>query len=854
MLQVGEKMKESNEKNRKNMKAWILLSTSFAFMLSFFAPLDVYYSNKDEFWFSVWQVVGIALMVFIIAEAILLLISYFLCNTGISIYCYTFLTFLMVYLYIQGNYIPRNYGVLNGANIDWDKYIKYGTASLVLAFVCLILCGIVIIKFKKMIFSWGSGLSIFILLIQIVTLLTLVIQDAINMSNNDSNTKVVTDNKMLNLSENSNIIVFILDTFDGEYFNYLLDTDYNMCLDVFEDFTYYKDTLGAYPTTKGALPQILTGVWYENEMPYADYVENAYMNNDIYKCLETNAYSVGIYTDRRFLSSDIDKYENVELGTYKIGNKLDFINNLYKMVAFNYAPHQWKKMFFYDSSDFESQRELAAKHSAYSEDVQAFESKLNIDGIDASEKNNCFRLYHLEGTHAPYTFGENLVTDENIEYTPYDEAAGCCMLVKKYIDKLKDLGIYDNTAIVIMADHGGVGYSQNPIYLVKNKNEIHDFRISEIPMSYEYLPNIWTALIGGEMIDETFVKSCKGMRENRRFLYYAWDNSWNRDYLPIMSEAFANGPAYETKNIMFSGMQFDSEKQVYPYTLGQELVFTNEATANPYCISGFSANEGHGTWTNDEYSILGFDIKGEKYNNLLLTIESGIFGSQQEVLVYVYDHQIADVSFAGFEKKELIIPKEYVKDGAVRIVMKFPDAVVPRDVDENNKDSRKLALYMRSVKLESTDQEINIYDQFSGGYALGTILSFSKTENTAEGYCSSGFSPAEEDFTWTNSKTANMSFLILDEKSSDFVLEYTCIPFNGKQHIILYANDQKIADYNETGEETAKITIPAEYIQEGELNLRFELPDAKSPKELGMGEDARTLGLAMGKLVISAAE
>lgn len=144
------------------MRAWALLSTSLAFMLSVFAPLDVYYSNKDEFWFSVWQVAGIALTVFIVVEIILLLISYFLCNTGISIYCYTLLTFLMVYLYIQGNYIPRNYGVLNGADIDWDKYINYGNASLALALVCLALGGIVIIKFKKIIFKWGSVLSIFL--------------------------------------------------------------------------------------------------------------------------------------------------------------------------------------------------------------------------------------------------------------------------------------------------------------------------------------------------------------------------------------------------------------------------------------------------------------------------------------------------------------------------------------------------------------------------------------------------------------------------------------------------------------------------------------------------------------------
>lgn len=60
-----------------------------------------------------------------------------------------------------------------------------------------------------------------------------------------------------------------------------------------------------------------------------------------------------------------------------------------------------------------------------------------------------------------------------------------------------------------------------------------------------------------------------------------------------------------------------------------------------------------------------------------------------------------------------------------------------------------------------------------------------------------------------------------------------------------------IADYDSVTTETKQITIPIEYIEEGKLTLKFELPDAISPKEIGMSEDARTLGLAMRSLKIS---
>lgn len=707
---ISEKEKRKINK-KKNIKEWFLLITTFNFMLSVFAPIEAYYSNKNEFWFGIWQIVGVAAIVFIIVEAVLIIIFGFLYNTKIAPYYYVFLTFLMIYVYIQGNYIPRNYGVLNGTDILWNQYAKYGVASVVLAVVCLILCGIVIWKFEKLIFKLGSCLSIFIFTIQVVTLLTFAVRDVITLPDNSNIPRVVTDNRMFELSENNNIIVFVLDTFDGAYFNDLLDTDYITYSNILKDFTYYKDTLGAYPTTKGALPNILTGVWYENEQPYAAYVESAYVNNNIYKCFNEKKYSVGIYTSELYLSSDIHQYENVELGTYKIKNKLDFINSMYKIVAFNYVPHQWKRWFYFDSSEFESLKESTVGHSAYSADVKGFEDKLNKEGITVSKMGNCFRLYHLDGVHPPYTFGKDLTTNADMIYDANDEAAGNCMLLKEYFSQLMKSGVYDNATIVIMADHGSGGYAQNPIFLIKNRNETHDFKISDVAMSYEYLPDIWIALINGKVVDETFIKECTEKGEDRRFLYYAWDNSWDRDYLPTMSEMFAKGIANEMGNMVFTGTQYKSETQYCSYSLGTELLFTEEATANAYGTFGFSVNEGFGTWTNGSQSMLDFDIKGEDCNNLLLTIESNIFGTQQEVLIYANDHQVADVMFYGLEKKEFVIPNEYIKDGVIRITMEYPDAVAPHDIDKNSTDRRQLALSMRSVKLESTDRAFILTDQ-----------------------------------------------------------------------------------------------------------------------------------------------
>lgn len=844
-----EKIKGVADKFRKDgINAWILLTTVFAFMLIVFAPIEAYYSNKSEFWFSIWQVTGSTLVTFIVVEIVLVIISYCLCSRRVSLYCYTFLMCAMVYLYIQGNYVPRNYGVLTGAVIEWDQYVIYGAASIVLALVCFGLGGIIIIRYRKIVFKLGSYLSIFIFSMQIVTLFVLVIRGELIISDDKYKTKIVTENKMLELSENNNIIVFILDSFDREDFNYLLNTDYIEYSKILKNFTYYEDTLGAYPSTKGSLPFILTGVWYKNEQPYVDYVENSYVDNAIYDNLKNNNYSVGIYTDGLYLSSDIYKYENVEVGTYRINNILDFINGLYKMVAFNYAPHQWKQYFLYSSKDFDALKKIDSIHQVYSEDIPLFENRLNREGITAAETENCFRLYHLEGVHPPHTFGKELIVDKNATYNFSDAAAGNLTLLKEYIEALKDLEIYDKSTILIMADHGHLEYNQNPIFLIKNRNEKHDFKISDVAMSFEYLSNIWIALANGKIVDETFINNCRG-EEDRRFLYYAWDDSWDRDFLPTILEVFVKkDTAGDEENIVFSGSRYDPKKQAHPYSLGSELSFIGDVTARPFCISGFFIDKVNGTKTNGAQSIMDFDIT-EKYNNLLLTIESGAYDTQQDVSVYANDHLIADVIFDEIERKEIIIPNEYAKDGSIRISMKYPKIAL-----YSNGLSSTFVLDMKSVKLESTDRDFNLSDQIEIKYELGTVLSFYGVDSNAADYCVIGFSGKEETFTWTDGNKANMKFYIKNEELSDMVLEYTCTSFNGKQHVVLYANDKKIADYDHNGEETKEVTIPVECIGDGELNLRFELPDAKSPKELGMSEDSRILGLAMKKLVINVAD
>lgn len=280
----------------KPYKNYLFLCVALCFMLCVFAPLEIFFTNKDEFWFSLKQLLPIVMSTFIATSVILLLIGYFLKKSKVFKYIYILLTCLFIFLYVQGNYIPRNYGILNGVAIDWESYTSYATASIFLL-ITIILLGIFLYRMNNKVYKFGYYVSVFIILIQLFTISFLYLQNCLAEKSIYGNDIVVTNKNIFNLSEsNDNIVIFILDSFDSQQLLDFIQSDTGKnYTEVLENFTYYPDTLSTYPTTKGALPHILTGVMYKNEQPYTKYIQEAYSNSTIYELLETNNYSVGVY-------------------------------------------------------------------------------------------------------------------------------------------------------------------------------------------------------------------------------------------------------------------------------------------------------------------------------------------------------------------------------------------------------------------------------------------------------------------------------------------------------------------------------------------------------------------------------
>jgi hypothetical protein len=133
-------------------------------------------------------------------------------------------------------------------------------------------------------------------------------------------------------------------------------------------------------------------------------------------------------------------------------------------------------------------------------------------------------------------------------------------------------------------------------------------------------------------------------------------------------------------------------------------------------------------------------------------------------------------------------------------------------------------------------------------YSIGDRIYFGLDGNSAA-FKVSGWSDAEAKHSWTNGVVAVLAMhLPAWPKPISLKMKLGGLTKNPElpsQPVEVYANDEKIADWNvrELNEYTAPIP-PSITKNDGLLTITLKIPKAASPKSLGISEDVRLLGLA----------
>ena len=525
----------AGEKKESFLHAMIpacFISAALSFLFTVYGPLELYFNNQGEFQYDFRALVPVVLMMFI--GVMLLGIIAFAAGRFIFDQLFEVMlaaaSVLLVCSYIQGSFLIGNMPPMDGTAIDWGLYTHDELISLILWIVVIILTALIYRFFEKKGFhAFVKGLSVLLTLTQLITL----VRTGFVTKGFDSKENIVfTHEGEFEMSTDKNVVILILDAADGKLFTDTAASD-PAYASYFKDFTFYPDALAAYPFTQYSIPFILSGAWNENQEDFHQFETKAIEHSPLLNRAKNENYTVSLYEDAMSYGSREFKEElaNVNVTGKYIGHRGSFLKQMFKLVWFKYAPFTMKRTFQPDLVQLNRTVQYTDGSVAYDYIDSVFRDLMRGSTVTLTPEKQ-FKFIHIEGAHVPFDMDEkaNTIPAETGNYSMKLKAS--IELTNEYLTMLKNAGVYDNTAIIIMADHGynyendvSYGYAskrQNPLIMAKGFNENNEsLQISDKPVSFDDLQNAYQNLMDGKAGSELF-DFVPDDRASRRFLYYVF--------------------------------------------------------------------------------------------------------------------------------------------------------------------------------------------------------------------------------------------------------------------------------------------------------------------------------------------
>ena len=191
------------------LSVFLVIST-----IAIFGPIEFYCTNNNEFWFSFKILLWIVFMLALCCGSILILITMLLKGKARDIWG-VFIFAIGVAAYIQGNYANINNGVLDGTEVEWNANALYAFLDTVGWLFLIIIFLLFFFKKRNIFVAMQKYICLYIIAIQIVSLGYLVITNNVFAEKSEY---YLSSEDMYTVSNNRNIIIFVLDAFDDAYF------------------------------------------------------------------------------------------------------------------------------------------------------------------------------------------------------------------------------------------------------------------------------------------------------------------------------------------------------------------------------------------------------------------------------------------------------------------------------------------------------------------------------------------------------------------------------------------------------------------------------------------------------------
>ena len=705
-------------------------------ILFLFGPFVIYSGNISEFQVNLIDILKYYAVPGISLVAFLFVITFFLPKRVVSFVAAVMVS-IGVLLWIQGNFFAWRGGPLGITDINWAENAWRGWID---ASLWVALLGVACL-YHKAFFKISLLVSIILISIQIVYMAFLSVQDPkIWKGNEKSAASISPPEKIFQFSSKLNIIQVVLDEFQSTVFKDIVNENPEHYKKALDGFTFFEEATGSFPTTIMSIPAILGGTIYRNDVPIDSFIMSAYKDKTVCNALAADGYEVDFAAPfswpcwgEHATCFPIPVPYGVSKKQHDIANATLILN----LVLFRYAPHFLKKVLLnnqiriptVDVTKKGIEYEQGARHFAHKAFLQDM-----IDKMSISRNSPVYKFIHLTTTHWPAVLNSDCEyagkilpwTWENVMVQTkcsFDHFLG-------FLHKLKVLGIYDASFIILQADHGywKVPASAEQIdlknderhldgYFSEDKEYFAQIVCSALPLLAVKVPHSKGPLVVSEAqvmlsdipatissvlsLNEKFSGRSVfdvGINEGRKrsFRYYDTLNSPGDDYFGRMDEFIINGSAFDKRSWRFV-KYLSSEKghQVNKIDFGSDGV-------SRFLGDGWSSNQGTSSegltfqWAlGRSASVLVSLNKGER---MRLTANVKTFVKDQQVTVKVDGKEIGTWIVSpdwNWQEHSIIIDADKNRSNVSVVEFQFSQFKKPE-----GKDPRPLAVLFESITLE----------------------------------------------------------------------------------------------------------------------------------------------------------
>lgn len=486
---------------------------------------------------------------------------------------------LAIVLVIQGNIIHERfyYGEFDGQAVTWRSYGLWFWMELVVFSLALPVAFVGLLKTKRP--------PVVIPLILIASSALLVAPSVLSVATSSDvivDNVDTTDQQVFEFSRERNLIHLLPDGLQGDIARETLQAHPELAA-AFAGFTMFNNHVGSFQTTAPTVSTIFNGRPYDLSQVHTPQrvqegiAKYAYQNH-----LAENGYRTDyVVSGSRYCPEHADSclvgsfsgqrprgyFKHTHPGT------LDALAVVADLSLFRHIPMFLKEHVYNDGKWFLS--DSSDDPFPYPDPVM----REWIDNIVVRDEGSVYKWYHYIGTHVPPQWNADCKPVPRLERIRenYTQQAFCVLTgIANLINKLKALGLYDNTAIVISGDHGSqlpaidqTGEAANsaiykpwlmgharPTFMVKPPGAGHPLEFSDAPTLMVDVAPTALDLVGlsGDFEGQSALELQDGVQRTRTFRRVDMRTYWAGGKIAY-NEFHIDGHVRDASNWQLVGIQ-----------------------------------------------------------------------------------------------------------------------------------------------------------------------------------------------------------------------------------------------------------------------------------------------------------